>query len=50
MSICSDEDDEKHKIALVHFERESAAKTAALLSNGKNKKKIQVSKGPDGYL
>ncbi|KAG1136039.1 hypothetical protein G6F37_012328 [Rhizopus arrhizus] len=29
----NDEDDEKHKIALVHFERESAAKTAALLSN-----------------
>ncbi|KAI8967684.1 hypothetical protein BDF20DRAFT_898705 [Mycotypha africana] len=28
-----DEDDEKHQIALIHFERESAAKTAALLSN-----------------
>ncbi|KAI8079025.1 uncharacterized protein B0P05DRAFT_542096 [Gilbertella persicaria] len=28
-----DEDDEKHKAALIHFERESAAKTAALLSN-----------------
>jgi hypothetical protein len=30
----SDEQDEKHQIALIHFERESAAKTAALLSNG----------------
>ncbi|KAI9349378.1 hypothetical protein BD770DRAFT_474959 [Pilaira anomala] len=28
-----DEEDEKHQIALIHFERESAAKTAALLSN-----------------
>ncbi|KAI8357307.1 hypothetical protein EDC96DRAFT_514881 [Choanephora cucurbitarum] len=28
-----DEDDEKHQVALIHFERESAAKTAALLSN-----------------
>ncbi|KAI7908061.1 uncharacterized protein BX663DRAFT_492848 [Cokeromyces recurvatus] len=28
-----DEDDEKHQIALIHFERESAAKTAVLLSN-----------------
>ncbi|GAA5803533.1 hypothetical protein EDC94DRAFT_611134 [Helicostylum pulchrum] len=28
-----DETDEKHQIALIHFERESAAKTAALLSN-----------------
>lgn len=31
----SDEEDEKHQVALIHFERESAAKTAALLSNGK---------------
>lgn len=28
-----DEEDEKHKVALIQFERESAAKTAALLSN-----------------
>ncbi|KAG1457074.1 hypothetical protein G6F56_006691 [Rhizopus delemar] len=28
-----DEEDEKHQIALIHFERESAAKTAVLLSN-----------------
>ncbi|KAI9483519.1 MAG: hypothetical protein EXX96DRAFT_558465 [Benjaminiella poitrasii] len=28
-----DQDDEKHKIALISFERESAAKTAVLLSN-----------------
>ncbi|CAO3646868.1 unnamed protein product [Mucor fragilis] len=28
-----DEEDEKHQVALIHFERESAAKTAALLSN-----------------
>jgi len=27
------DDDEKHQIALIHFERESAAKTAVLLSN-----------------
>ncbi|CEG81992.1 hypothetical protein RMATCC62417_16124 [Rhizopus microsporus] len=29
-----DQDDDKHQIALIHFERESAAKTATLLSNG----------------
>ncbi|KAI9281616.1 hypothetical protein BY458DRAFT_499121 [Sporodiniella umbellata] len=28
-----DEEDEKHQIALIHFERESAANTAVLLSN-----------------
>ncbi|CEG72142.1 hypothetical protein RMATCC62417_07751 [Rhizopus microsporus] len=28
-----DQDDDKHQIALIHFERESAAKTATLLSN-----------------
>ncbi|KAG2172816.1 hypothetical protein INT43_000166 [Umbelopsis isabellina] len=27
------DDDEKHQVALIHFERESAAKTAVLLSN-----------------
>jgi hypothetical protein len=31
---CRD-DDEAHQVALVHFERESAAKTASLLSSGK---------------
>jgi hypothetical protein len=29
------DDDETHQVALVHFERESAAKTASLLSSGK---------------
>lgn len=30
------DDDEIHQVALIHFERESAAKTATLLSNGKD--------------
>lgn len=33
--VYRDEEDEKHQTALIQFERESAAKTAALLSNGK---------------
>lgn len=32
--LFSDQDDDKHQVALIHFERESAAKTATLLSNG----------------
>lgn len=30
------DDDNQHQVALIHFERESAAKTATLLSNGKH--------------
>lgn len=41
--LFSDQDDDKHQIALIHFERESAAKTATLLSNG-NRTKLYVIK------
>ena len=39
------DDDNQHQVALIHFERESAAKTATLLSNGKHL--IQSSLGDD---